>query len=270
MVLAPTLSLNTPARGYDADATAFAAASGATDVSNLSAFVKGVKELGLWSNMVCWPLRSSQNAGTGDTVYSLGGLGTFNGTRVNGPAWTADGLTFDATNESVQLPDEANLYNARSGMAAFKTTDSASSQQLIEFQSTVASADWYYLFRFQATPPTPTASGMRLAMTRNGVGSLNDNAGRTINLTDFQSAAFTMDNTTDNVFRNGAIEVGGARTGLSAINPTGARNVRLIFGNSNASTGSFAATSSAKWSDAQVAALHSLYRDTLGIGLAIP
>jgi hypothetical protein len=77
MILAPTLTLNTLARGYDADATAFAAASGATDVSNLSAFVKGVKELGLWSNMVCWPLRSSQNAGTGTTAFSLGGLGTF-------------------------------------------------------------------------------------------------------------------------------------------------------------------------------------------------
>jgi hypothetical protein len=82
MILAPTLTLNTLARGYDADATAFAAASGATDVAALSAFVKGVKELGLWSNMVCWPLRSSQNAGTGGvdgvtTAYSLGGLGDF-------------------------------------------------------------------------------------------------------------------------------------------------------------------------------------------------
>ena len=96
MILAPTLSLNTPARGYDADATAFAAASGATDVAALSAFVKGVKELGLWDSMVCWPLRSTQNAGTGDTVYSLGGLGTYDGTRVNAPAWGADGITFDS------------------------------------------------------------------------------------------------------------------------------------------------------------------------------
>jgi hypothetical protein len=256
-------------RGIDPDAADFCSRSGASDRAAVSAFVRGVKDLGLWEGMVCWPLRSTQNAGTGDTVYSLGGLGTFNGTRVNGPAWTADGLTFDATNESVQLPDNANLYNARSGMVAFKTTNNASNQQLIEFQSTLSAADWYYLFRFQGTA-NPTTSGVQLAMTRNATFSINDNTGRTINLTDFQSAAFTMDNTTDNVFRNGAIEVGAARTGLSAINPTGARNVRLIFGNSNASTGSFAATSSAKWSDAQVAALHSLYRDTLGAGLAIP
>jgi hypothetical protein len=103
MILAPTLSLNTPARGYDADATAFAAASGATDVAALSAFVKGVKELGLWSNMVCWPLRSSQNAGTGTTAYSLGGLGTFNGTLTNGPTWGANGLTVSGHNQGVEI-----------------------------------------------------------------------------------------------------------------------------------------------------------------------
>lgn len=101
MILAPTLSLNTLARGFDADASAFAAASGATDVAALSAFVKGVKELGLWNNMVCWPLRSSQNAGTGTTVYSLGGLGTFNGTLVNGPTWGADALDFAANTSAL-------------------------------------------------------------------------------------------------------------------------------------------------------------------------
>jgi hypothetical protein len=80
----------------DPDAAAFAAVSGATDVANLDAFVKGVKDLGLWDDMVCWPLRSAQNAGTGTTAYSLGGLGTFNGTLVNGPTWGSDGILFDA------------------------------------------------------------------------------------------------------------------------------------------------------------------------------
>ena len=78
----------------DPDAATFIAASGATDVWNIQQFVKGVKDLGLWDDMVCWPLRSAQNAGTGTTAYSLGGLGTFNGTLVNGPTWTADGIEF--------------------------------------------------------------------------------------------------------------------------------------------------------------------------------
>jgi hypothetical protein len=109
MLLAPTLTLNAPARGFDADATAFAAASGATDVAALSTFVKGVKELGLWDDMVCWPLRSSQNAGTGTTAYSLGGLGTFDGTLVNGPTWDGDGVTFDGTDDVIQIGDAPEL-----------------------------------------------------------------------------------------------------------------------------------------------------------------
>jgi len=85
----------------DADTLAFITASGATDIKAIDGFVKGVKALGLWDSMVAWPLRSSQNAGTGTTAYSLGGLGTFNGTLVNGPTWGVDGITFDGNNDHI-------------------------------------------------------------------------------------------------------------------------------------------------------------------------
>jgi len=85
----------------DSDAAAYCARSGATDRAAINAFVRGVKNLGLWNSLVCWPLRSSQNSGTGTTAYSLGGLGTFNGTLTNGPAWGADGITVDANNERI-------------------------------------------------------------------------------------------------------------------------------------------------------------------------
>jgi len=87
----PTLTAS-----FDQDARVFINASGATDRAAVNYFVKGIKRLGLWSSMVCWPLRSTQNAGTGSTAYSLGGLGTYNGTLVNGPTWGADGVDFDA------------------------------------------------------------------------------------------------------------------------------------------------------------------------------
>lgn len=61
-------------------------------------FARGVNNLGLWNSMVCWPLRSSQNAGTGTTAYSLGGLGTYNGTLVGGPTWVADGVENTSAN----------------------------------------------------------------------------------------------------------------------------------------------------------------------------
>jgi len=59
-------------------------------------FVRGIKTLGLWQNMVCWPLRSTQNYGSGTTAFSLGGLGGFEGTLVGGPTWTANGITTDS------------------------------------------------------------------------------------------------------------------------------------------------------------------------------
>jgi hypothetical protein len=103
----------------DPDAVAFAATSGATDIDAISDFVKGVKRLGLWSNMVCWPLRSSQNAGTGTTAYSLGGLGTFNGTLVNGPTWGTSGTAFTTTqfaNASITtLPQDVTLLFCAAG-----------------------------------------------------------------------------------------------------------------------------------------------------------
>jgi hypothetical protein len=108
---------------YDEDAVAFAEASGATDIANLSAFVTGVKDLGLWDSMVCWPLRSSQNAGTGTTAYSLGGLGTYNGTLVNGPTWGVDGVDFSAastqsisTSLIAQVGASGGVYNTTSGL----------------------------------------------------------------------------------------------------------------------------------------------------------
>ena len=87
---------------FDADARAFVNTSGATDRAAINYFVRGVKRLGLWSSMVCWPLRSSQNAGTGSTAYSLGGLGTYNGTLVNGPTWGADGIAFGSNLQRIE------------------------------------------------------------------------------------------------------------------------------------------------------------------------
>jgi hypothetical protein len=59
-------------------------------------FVRGMKTLGLWQNMVSWPMRSYQNAGTGSTVYSLGGLSNNTMSLVNSPTWALSGINFNA------------------------------------------------------------------------------------------------------------------------------------------------------------------------------
>jgi hypothetical protein len=90
--------------GFDADAAAYFDRAGVTDAtakSQINEFVVGVKGLGLYSSMVCWPLRSSQNAGTGTTAYSLGGLATYNGTLLNSPTRVEDGIQSDANNKTI-------------------------------------------------------------------------------------------------------------------------------------------------------------------------
>jgi hypothetical protein len=90
------------ASSMDSNARAFCQVSGAQDRAAINFFVKGINRLGLWNDMVCWPLRSAQNAGTGSTAYSLGGLGTYNGTLVNSPTWTTDGIEFsDESNDHI-------------------------------------------------------------------------------------------------------------------------------------------------------------------------
>jgi hypothetical protein len=35
---------------------------------DLNQFVISIKKIGLWHNMICWPLRANQNAGIGSTA----------------------------------------------------------------------------------------------------------------------------------------------------------------------------------------------------------
>jgi hypothetical protein len=65
-----------------------------TDIADIDDFVKGLKQLGLWGNTVCWPMRSMHNMGTGSMVLSLGGGGKFDGTTFNSPTWGDIGMSF--------------------------------------------------------------------------------------------------------------------------------------------------------------------------------
>jgi hypothetical protein len=127
------------ATSLDSDARAFIELSGATDEASIDAFVKGVKDLGLWESMVAWPLRSSQNAGTGTTAYSLGGLGTFNGTLTNGPTWGANGCPFTTTQYAhasiTALPQDVTLLFCGAG-------DGSTHPSFPQFFGVQAGANW--------------------------------------------------------------------------------------------------------------------------------
>jgi hypothetical protein len=119
--------------------------------------VRGAKELGLWDAMVCWPLRSAQNAGTGTTAYSLGGLGTFNGTLVNSPTWGAAGVALAGAssqyiNTNYSLPADNNFVFAvgRFTSGSFGDLITADGQMIIVLRNDSGAI-------FTVSNPTPNA-----------------------------------------------------------------------------------------------------------------
>jgi len=259
--------------GFDADAAAYFERAGVTDATaknQINAFVKGVKDLGLWNNTIYWTLRSAQNAGTGTTAYSLSGLGTFNGTLAGtpNPTWGADGIVCTNTDSRIDLPDSVSIYGARSGMAVFKTSRTAV-QAPFEIQANTDQTGYYFVMGYSGSAANGYA-GPRFLITRNSTFGFNQSTSRTIYSGTFQSAQITADNTTDNVFQNGSIAASGAQTGLSSINPIGARNVRAMFYRTDDIVGAFASLSTTKWTNQQVSDLNALYKTTLGTGLGLP
>ena len=91
--------------GLDPDVQAFKTESGATDLTGLNNLVVYLKGEGLYSNFVIYPMKSAQNAGSGATVYSLGGVTTNDMTLVNSPTWAAGGITLNGTTQYGHIAD---------------------------------------------------------------------------------------------------------------------------------------------------------------------
>lgn len=96
----------------DADVAAFRAATGAKDVLAINRLAIYLKGQGLWDYARFYPMKSSQNAGSGSTAYGLGGLTTNNMTLVNSPTWGSDGVTFTAA--SSQYGNFGDIFNGGS------------------------------------------------------------------------------------------------------------------------------------------------------------
>jgi hypothetical protein len=69
-----------------------------SDVADIDNFIKGLKQLNLWQNSICFLMRSQHNIGTGNTILSLGGEQNVIGSLVNSPTWGSNGITFSGTN----------------------------------------------------------------------------------------------------------------------------------------------------------------------------
>ena len=246
----------------DRDAREFIQRAGVTDAggrAQLNTFVRGVKNLGLWNSIVCWPLRSSQNAGTGTTAFSLGGLGTHNGTLVDGPTWASDGIDFDGTNDHITTSFNPAFNNITVFTAAKADNDTTRRVLVSQRNNSAAPIEGYNIY----------SEGSAFGTIRNLTAEVYDtfwrisNAGQ-ITLSTWFSAGLYWDKSFVTGFRD-------AQVGTpAAASFTGSRT--LVIG----SNGGF-------WWDGRISAvivvhnqgnvfasLRSLYRNTLGTGLGLP
>ena len=247
--------------GFDGDAAAYFDRAGVTDATaklQINEFVVGVKALGLYNNMVSWILRSTQNAGTGTTAYSLGGLGTFNGTLTNGPTWGANGITFDGT-------DDFLLTGYTGGLSEFSAFSIAKSNSNVGVQyefskdDAVSNREWGIL---------GDLGGVNQAFLFNP--TLRQNAG---DASDLIIRMLCM-RASSSVYKfrknNGADSNGttGTPTQASANLTIGARaGGGGLYFNGIVSTSILFNTA---LSDSDTSSIYTLYKNTLGTGLGLP
>jgi len=114
--------LNLNASAYDSDALAYFTTAGITDSTaktQINSFVIGVKGLELWPNMVCWSLRSSQNASSTLYAYSLGGLSSRGDLTNSGLSYTPNGMTSTNNNAYIKLSSTLPVLNYKTLYSVF-------------------------------------------------------------------------------------------------------------------------------------------------------
>jgi hypothetical protein len=268
------------AASFDADARAFINTSGATARAEINHFVKGVKKLNLYSSMVCWPLRSTQNAGTDSTAYSLGGLGTYNGTLVNGPTWGADGVLFNASNKYISLGNTGVTSGAFSHISVARmgvTTTNGNLMHTTLFSPSNASVgSGFYSYDGNNSGENSIVfngltGGFRLAASGNTIVRNIGNYYRLATVSTL-SAPTTA---TGLVKINGLSAVTSGAAGTGSLPYTTSETTSILFANSQCTvrdeSGVFLMwIVGSQISEATSEQIRSLYKSTLGQGLGLP
>lgn len=258
--------------GLDIDTIRFAqrikSGSGTTilpePLKQINKFVVGIKKLGLWNSMVCWPMRSIHNAGTGSTVYSLGGLGIYNGTMVNSPTWSTDGVT--------------SLVASAQGISATINNLTLNEQTLFGVGRAAVASQGYVLVARNSTGGTQNGMSLRAHEFGLIVTTVQQVNGSTTiqrfgtNTTNFFGYAAAANTTTGRVKEFPSVETSDTNlsfTGnLTNTDPLwiGRRNAAAGTQNNTIAFASvFIKDLRNNWD-----LLYSLYKRTLGIGLNLP
>jgi len=226
------------------------------DINSVSDFVKGLKTYNLWGNLICWPLRANQNAGSGSSLYSLGNIGVYNGTLANN-TWDANGLIFNGSNSRVSTTlssitsDHTSIsvfrYNSIAGnQAIFAKDDAGSNRQFNHISDGISIAPQIFNTSFRAIyVGSPSLGSFNYVTLRNNTSLTNAN-------------------------RNGAAQTtatAGTMAAGTANVSIGSLSNSIFFFNGVIS---FAGIINSYISDADRSNFYTIYKSTLGKGLNLP
>jgi hypothetical protein len=109
MIQSKSYGLQNETRQYLRRLYAYGRELAPADVADIDNFVKGLKQLNLWQNIITYPLRSQHNMGSAANVLSLGGIGKFDGIAQNSPTWGLSGMNFTASSSQyIRIPNFIN------------------------------------------------------------------------------------------------------------------------------------------------------------------
>ena len=128
MISSKSYGLQNETRQYLRRLYAYGKELAGTDVNDVDNFIKGLKQLNLWQNIVCWPMRSIHNIGTGSRVLSMGGLSNVSsyGILMGSVTWGATGLDVDSTNSTTSYV-VTRLSDTTDNISLFSTSFTAKS-----------------------------------------------------------------------------------------------------------------------------------------------
>ena len=237
-------------------------------------FAQGIDRLGLWNSMVCWPLRASQNAQTGTTAFSLGGLGQFNGTLVGTPLpiRTADGVTFGGSGQYIEYSPNFNVDFTKGGFSLYAVWSGMG----VPVGNLEGNLELF----------TSTSLDVRHRLTTNFLGGTSwTPSAQNYNGNVYQPNPATNQPIVGNVVYGwNADTLTLQRDGndlttspsASAVRVNGAYTIRTT-GRNNSTTAATSRVShliafapSIGMTSQRMALIHSLYRQTLGLGLGLP
>jgi len=269
--------------GMDADVIAYNArivAGGNQSLSmqslrQLNQFVISIKKMGLWHNMICWPLKANQNAGSGIIAYSLGGLGILNGTLISSPTWGPTGIIFNNLDQYISLSGASINAGNFTSLSVLSTIASNNNSHL------------FGLFQYLSLNPTRGVNHAIYGPTGNGVINFAGLTGGqrqkgNQNVTNvgigFYYASAGVSDLSDPVNSTGFVQLNFTRnttsSGSGTLPYTFNSNLYWLFGFQGSIRNEIASFqawfSGVSLTQSQLLQIQNLYKSTLGEGLGLP